>query len=124
MQLQLWIAQQPNAKHCPTPDCPFVFLNDCEQGPITCPSCNKTYCALCLFEHDKKISCGPHFACLPIQPLFFLRHPMKNRSACMCKPCQRLEIYLFQTSTAYWCPCPSEVQTMMDSRCLYLLDGM
>jgi hypothetical protein len=22
----------------------------------------------------KKISCGPHFACLPIQPLFFLRH--------------------------------------------------
>lgn len=53
-----WIAQQPNAKHCPTPDCSYIFLNDerCPQ-PIECPSCAHKYCSNCLFPHAVRMTC-------------------------------------------------------------------
>ncbi len=58
IQTQEWIAKQPNAKHCPTVNCPYVFLNDNPQAQtIRCPQCNQRYCSNCLFLHDQKISC-------------------------------------------------------------------
>lgn len=53
-----WLVQQPNAKHCPTPNCPYVFLNDTQHPQtITCQACNKEYCSHCLFLHDQTLTC-------------------------------------------------------------------
>ncbi|MCK4498977.1 hypothetical protein KAU11_00595 [Candidatus Babeliales bacterium] len=58
IQTQEWIVQQPNAKHCPTADCPYVFLNeDAKKETITCPQCNKQYCSNCLLLHNPTMSC-------------------------------------------------------------------
>ena len=53
-----WIARQPNAKHCPTPDCSYVFINDEERLRLfTCPKCDKKYCSKCLVLHDIQMTC-------------------------------------------------------------------
>ena len=58
IQLQEWVAQQRDAKHCPTPDCPCVFLNDEKaQRNITCRGCKKTYCSNCLLPHNAGTTC-------------------------------------------------------------------
>ena len=49
-----WLSKYPFAKQCPTVNCSYVFLNECdEKKNVTCPSCNHLYCAMCLFEHKQ-----------------------------------------------------------------------
>lgn len=53
-----WLAIEQNAKHCPTPDCPYSFINDNpENQKITCPSCDAKYCSNCLANHEEEVSC-------------------------------------------------------------------
>lgn len=53
-----WIVRQPNARHCPTPDCSSVFLNDGANAQSTvCAECNHRYCSNCLFDHERATSC-------------------------------------------------------------------
>ena len=53
-----WIAQQANARHCPTPNCTSVFINDAEnKQSIVCAECNQRYCSNCLFNHEQTMSC-------------------------------------------------------------------
>ncbi len=58
IKLQKWVAMQPNAKHCPTPDCSYLFIDE-EQYPqsIKCPQCAHEYCSNCLLPHPMQISC-------------------------------------------------------------------
>ncbi|MDR3551404.1 MAG: IBR domain-containing protein [Candidatus Babeliales bacterium] len=52
------LANIPEAKQCPTPNCPEVFLNDAHIAlSMRCNACAHTYCSNCLKEHDVKISC-------------------------------------------------------------------
>lgn len=55
---QEWLMQQQDARHCPTPNCPFSFINE-QQNPlkIKCPHCNREYCSNCLLNHDRHVSC-------------------------------------------------------------------
>lgn len=53
-----WLNTQSNAKHCPTPDCQYAFINErTTQKNIQCLSCQKTYCSQCMLPHKKSISC-------------------------------------------------------------------
>ena len=53
-----WLSKQANAKHCPTVDCPYVFINDAANPQaVTCPSCKQNYCSNCLTPHNRNISC-------------------------------------------------------------------
>jgi len=55
---QEWIAKQKNAKHCPTPNCKFVFLaEDDYPQKISCYQCKKQYCSHCLLDHNRDTSC-------------------------------------------------------------------
>lgn len=60
-QIQMYelMATLPDAKHCPTPNCNYVFIGDDSGQPfkVTCPICHQKYCSKCLKEHDPKISC-------------------------------------------------------------------
>jgi len=58
IKAQEWLIKQPNAKHCPTPDCTYVFLNE-NQSPetIRCPNCKLEYCSNCLYSHPMQILC-------------------------------------------------------------------
>lgn len=55
---QEWIATQQAAKHCPSPNCNYVFINDDQIREIKCPSCNHEYCASCLLPHQLDITCA------------------------------------------------------------------
>lgn len=58
LQTQDWFAKQSHTKHCQTPDCNFVFINESKcQSNITCEQCHKTYCAQCLINHPEYMSC-------------------------------------------------------------------
>lgn len=58
IQLQEWIATQPNAKHCPTPDCPYLFINELERPQqMQCNACHEHYCSECLFNHSERMRC-------------------------------------------------------------------
>lgn len=48
-----------NLRHCPTPDCPFVFINDgTTRIMIKCQLCPRpAYCSNCLLPHDIRIEC-------------------------------------------------------------------
>lgn len=53
-----WLIRQPNARQCPTPNCPFVFLNDGANARATiCSECNQRYCSNCLVDHERQMSC-------------------------------------------------------------------
>lgn len=58
IQTQEWLVRHPNARHCPTPDCPYAFLADkrCPQT-IRCPSCSHEYCSHCLLHHPVDMTC-------------------------------------------------------------------
>ncbi|MBP9765127.1 hypothetical protein KBD08_02210 [Candidatus Babeliales bacterium] len=60
-QIQMYelMATLPDAKHCPTPNCNYVFIGDDSGQPfkVTCPICHQKYCSKCLKDHDPKISC-------------------------------------------------------------------
>ncbi|MCL4380488.1 IBR domain-containing protein [Candidatus Dependentiae bacterium] len=53
-----WLMQQNNIKHCPTPNCPYAFINEasCPQT-IQCQQCNKKYCSQCLLPHKESVTC-------------------------------------------------------------------
>ncbi len=56
-----WLAAQPNARHCQTPDCSYQYLyekdrEDCFQEE-TCPCCKETRCADCCISHDVDVTC-------------------------------------------------------------------
>lgn len=52
------IIKQPDAKHCPTPNCKFVYINDrYYPQTIQCLQCGKKYCSSCTFEHARQIPC-------------------------------------------------------------------
>lgn len=44
-------------KHCPTPDCPYVFAWTQENPRFKCPVCLKVWCLLCRKEFHEGISC-------------------------------------------------------------------
>lgn len=53
---QEWIDK--NTKHCPTPDCPYAFVNDAgHRQSTTCPTCKYTYCSNCCVEHSMEKTC-------------------------------------------------------------------
>jgi len=58
------LAQNPNAKHCRTPNCSYVYIYESvkcdEKNPQThnCPECKKQYCAGCLNAHSSNMSCN------------------------------------------------------------------
>jgi len=59
-QSQLETFMQRNGrdfKHCPTPDCPFVFAWTQENPRFKCPVCIKVWCLLCRKEYHDGISC-------------------------------------------------------------------
>ena len=52
IQLDEFLAAQPNARHCPTPNCPYSFINeDRERRTFDCPRCLQRYCPQCLLNH-------------------------------------------------------------------------
>ncbi|CAN5170486.1 hypothetical protein BH09DEP1_BH09DEP1_5800 [soil metagenome] len=58
IQFQEWLMQEKNRIACPTPNCPFIFINErTDQFTMQCPSCDSTYCARCLHQHSANISC-------------------------------------------------------------------
>lgn len=58
IRLKEYLADNPRAKHCQTPDCSFSFIleEDAERRIIEC-ICNRKYCSHCLFNHKLKITC-------------------------------------------------------------------
>lgn len=58
MQFKTWLMQQKNRTACPTPNCPFIFINErIDQFTMQCPSCDTSYCAKCLTQHSARITC-------------------------------------------------------------------
>lgn len=58
IQLQEWLTQQANIKHCPTPNCHFSFVNErADQFTHKCPDCKAEYCGKCLHPHNVLTSC-------------------------------------------------------------------
>lgn len=56
----------PNAKHCPTPNCSYIFLNeDNSSCETTCPLCNDKYCSNCLVQHSARLTCQQAAALRP-----------------------------------------------------------
>lgn len=56
--LKEWLAQQPNVKHCPTPNCRYAFINaQTNYTNMQCPQCKHTYCSGCLLPHARTVSC-------------------------------------------------------------------
>lgn len=57
-----WLAAQIGVRHCLTPDCPYQYLYESEREDcfhkITCPGCERDYCANCGVNHDEHITCG------------------------------------------------------------------
>lgn len=89
-----FLATLPHAKHCPTPNCNYVFIN--EQGhrqTITCPSCHKEYCSHCLLKHNQTISCQQAKAALnPTEEEAATREFMAKNNIKPCPQCgQRIE---------------------------------
>lgn len=59
IQLQEWLTQQANMKHCPTPNCHFSFVNErADQFTHKCPDCKAEYCGKCLHGHSPITSCA------------------------------------------------------------------
>jgi len=55
-----YLLQQPQAKQCPTADCPFRFIPFDENVPdsVVCRRCQNRYCSHCLHDHDvERITC-------------------------------------------------------------------
>lgn len=58
LQFKTWLMQQKNRAACPTPNCPFIFINErTDQFTMQCPSCKNIYCAKCNAPHCARISC-------------------------------------------------------------------
>lgn len=58
IQLQEWLTQQANIKHCPTPNCHFSFVNErADQFTHKCPDCKAEYCGKCMHTHNPRTSC-------------------------------------------------------------------
>jgi len=56
--MQEWIINQPHAKHCPSPDCNWVFTNEDDMTQnIECPNCHQRYCSNCLRNHRARVTC-------------------------------------------------------------------
>jgi hypothetical protein len=52
------MAKDNSIRHCPTPDCPYSFVNDANRAEtIRCEQCKKEYCSNCLTQHAQKVSC-------------------------------------------------------------------
>lgn len=50
---------QTGFRQCPTPDCPYIFINDTNsQTTFQCPCCERYYCANCLLPHTQRTSCA------------------------------------------------------------------
>lgn len=59
VQLKEYLAKDNSVKHCPTPDCPYSFINENNQpGSMKCPACNRQYCSRCLFDHPVYKPCA------------------------------------------------------------------
>lgn len=57
--LDAYFGQDEQIKHCPTPNCPYAFINDEDaQESFTCPQCRHTYCASCLKTHSTRMTCA------------------------------------------------------------------
>jgi len=56
--LKEYMTENPQIKHCQTPDCTFSFIleDDVERQKIRC-KCRRKYCSHCLFNHSFKITC-------------------------------------------------------------------
>lgn len=51
--------RQNGFRQCPTPDCPYIFINDTNrQTTFKCPCCTRLYCANCLLPHPQGTSCA------------------------------------------------------------------
>lgn len=59
VMLALLIAKTKNVRHCPTPDCKFVYIMGKNQKACTfiCPSCEKKHCAGCGDAHPENGVC-------------------------------------------------------------------
>jgi hypothetical protein len=59
IQLQEWLTQQANIKHCPTTNCHFSFVNErADQFTHKCPDCKAEYCGKCLHTHNPRTTCA------------------------------------------------------------------
>lgn len=59
LQFQEWLMQEKKRSGCPTPNCPFIFINErTDQFTMQCPSCDAIYCAKCSTQHSASISCN------------------------------------------------------------------
>ncbi len=58
IQVLDWLATQGNAKYCPVPDCPNIFLDEgaCSRT-VNCDGCQKSYCSECLMDHSEDVLC-------------------------------------------------------------------
>lgn len=61
--LNEYLALHPQAKHCRTPNCSYVYMYEpvkCQGNPPLhkCPECKEKYCAQCLTLHPGDISCN------------------------------------------------------------------
>ena len=53
-----WLLRQPNARHCPTPDCQHIHVNNAQQfRTVRCPDCRQEYCSNCTRAHTVGIRC-------------------------------------------------------------------
>jgi hypothetical protein len=83
IQLQEKLAQQPGTKHCPTSDCPHVFISEGrDQQLVKCPMCTHEYCSVCLVHHSTKVSCKEAAAKLSLEEKNSEEWILKNTRSC------------------------------------------
>ncbi len=54
---QEWLEAQPNARHCPTPDCSYIVLAEGNPHSVICPQCSQSFCSGCAVRHEQTVSC-------------------------------------------------------------------
>jgi len=55
---QEYVNNEKHIKHCPTPECPYSFINDQKvKAAFKCPSCKHVYCSECRVQHAPEMTC-------------------------------------------------------------------
>jgi len=102
-----WIRRQPNAKHCPTPNCNYAIIG--ERGVrrnVICPQCNNNFCANpnCEVQHRLGEPCQTEeqWMAQNVKPCPNCRARIQKNGGCIHMTCQNCRHEFCWVCTRQW----------------------